>query len=186
MGKTGGHNDTHHNANRHCQRKAKQIESHRLCMGIANQQVRNDGCNTGREQHCVHIGKGFILFNQIAHHDTQHGKPHIQQMNAPTAETQSQQKCHRGHIVDAGFGEVEQCRHCQRHQTHIQERSGITTNGKIVGGDLTRLAQNLPEAGQHPATVRHANSRNQEKHRQKNEYQFQKTAFGEIFDLFHR
>ena len=81
---------------------------------------------------------------------------------------------------------MEQACHNERNQTHIQKGCRKTANGEIVGGDLTGLAQDLPEAGQHIGAVGHTDSRHQKSNTHKGKEQLQKTAFGQAFDLFHK
>ena len=154
-------------------------------MGIAHQKIGQQRCKSGTEEHGIDICQRLVFFQKICHHNTQDGEPHIQNIDTPAAEAQGQQECQRGNIVDCGLGQRIQQRHGQSHQCHIQKGCSITANGEIVGGNLCRTHQNLPQAGEHGCPVRHKNCCHQACHSEKREKQFQKIAFRKIFDFFH-
>ena len=185
MTQTGGDRHAGNHAHHHSQHKAQHIEADNLAVGVANQHVGQQRCQTGGKQHGIDVGHGLILFDQVGHDDTQHGKPHIQQVDAPGAEAQCQQEGQSGHIIDHSLGQGVKQSHSQSHQTHVQEGSCIAANGEIVGGDLTGTGENVYKTGEHGCPVRHAHSRNHAGCCDKSEEQLQKTAFGKIFDLIH-
>ena len=177
MGQARTHDNTHDHAHNHSQDNAQQIEADGFRMGITNQQIGNDGCHASGEEHCVHIGIPLFLLDEVCHHNAQHGKPHIEHMDAPGAEAYRQEECQGGHIVHLGLSHMEQTGDDQRNQAHIQEGSREAANGEVVGGNLTGLAEDLPEAGEHSAAVGHADSCHQKGNTHKGKQKLQKAAF---------
>ena len=185
MGKACAHDDAYDDAHHNGQHKAQQIKADRLRMGVAQQQVGNDRCHTGGKEHSVYIGIELFLLDEVCHHNAQHGKPHIDHVDAPAAEAKGEQKCQGGYIIDLCLCHMEQAGHDQGNQAHVQEGTCKSTHGEEVGGDLAGLAQDLPEAGKHGAAVRHTECCCQEQNAHTSEQHLQEIAFGHTLDLFH-
>ena len=110
-------------------------------------------------------------------HDTQHGGPHIQDIDTPGAEAGGKNEGQRGHIVHLDLEAHKQGHTAHAHQAHVQEGSGQSAHGKIAGGRLAGAAHNSPQTAEHIRPVRHKYRCHQEKgSKYKKEY-LQKISF---------
>ena len=137
------------------------------------------------KQHGIDQGAGLFILHQSIQHPAQNAGPHIEDVDAPGAEAYGEDQCQGGHIVGGGLQQHIKPGAGQTHQTHIQEGGGVTAHSEVVGGHLTGIAEDLPQAGEHIAPVGHKKCRNQKTKGEKAVKQLQKVTFGQIFDLFH-
>ena len=164
-----------------CHRQPRQVEAHRLGIGIAHQQIADERRNAGREQHGVDVCAKLFLLHQAVDDNAQHRRPDVQNVDAPGAEAKGQHKGQSGNIIGRRAAQGIQPQTAQSHQSHVQERRGIAAHGKIVGRDFCRLAENLPQAGKHGIPVRHTHRRDQKRRGKEAEKQLQKRTFLQIF-----
>ena len=164
-----------------CHRQPRQVEAHRLGIGIAHQQIADERRNSGREQHGVDVCAKLFLLHQAVDDNAQHRRPDVQNVDAPGAEAQGQHEGQGGDIIDRRAAQGIQPQTAQSHQSHVQERRGIAAHGKIVGRDFCRLAENLPQAGKHGIPVRHTHCRNEKRGGKEGEKQLQERTFLKIF-----
>ena len=167
-------------------RQPRQVEAHHLGIGIAHQQITDQRRNAGGEQHGVDVCAKFFLLHQTVEDDTQHRRPDIEDVDAPGAEPQGQHKGQGGDVIGRRAAQDIQSQAAQPHETHVQKCRGVAAHGKIVGGDFSRLAHDLPEAGKHGVSVRHTHRCNEERSGKEAEKQLQKRAFLQIFYFFHK
>ena len=62
-----------------CHRQPRQVEAHRLGIGIAHQQIADERRNAGREQHGVDICAQLFLLHQAVKDNAQHRRPDVQE-----------------------------------------------------------------------------------------------------------
>ena len=118
-------------------------------------------------------------------HDTEDAGPHIQNVDAPGAEAQSQDEGQSGGVVGLSAENSEQDHHDHAHQTHIQEGGGVTAHGEVVGGDLAGLADDPDQTGEDLSPVGHERCGGEKCEGEEAEQQQQEGTFGKILDFFH-
>ena len=180
MGQTGGQEEANHQTHTQGQENPLPSEAHHLSVGIANQEICNQGRNAGGEKHGVHLIRHLLPLHQTVQHHTQEGGPDVQQVDAPGAEARCQEEGQGRYIVHRDSRQAIQSRANQAHQPHIQERSRIAAYREVIGGHLRRLRQDFPQAGKHSVPVWHENSSNQKRHREKCKQQLQKICWGQV------
>ena len=81
-------------------------KSHHLRIGVADQQLGNKGSKAGGEQHGIGMVADLLLPLQAVQHHTQHGGPHIQDMDAPGAEAGGEDGHQGGGMVGLFAGDA--------------------------------------------------------------------------------
>ena len=156
----------------------REAEAHDLSVGVADQHIGDNGGNACGEQHGVDERTQLLLLHQAVDYHTQDCRQNVQHIDAPGTEAQCQNKSQGGHVIGGALKNAEQSQAYKARKAHIQEGCRIAAQGKIVGGDLTGLAQNGEETGQHGSPVRHQHRRRQECQAGHQEKQLQKRALG--------
>ena len=161
MGQPGGQEEPDGHAHGQTQRHAGKPEAHGLGVGVAHHQLRDQRGKAGGKQHGIHVAAQLLPLDQAVQDDAQDAGPHVQHIDAPGGEAHRQQKGQGGHVVGRSAQQHVQRQAQQGDQTHIQEGGGVAAHGEIVGGDLAGLADDAPQAGEHPGAVGHHQRRDQ-------------------------
>ena len=185
MGKTRRQEEADAEAHHQSDQNSLRVEAHRIRVGIADHQVGNQGGNARGEEHGVDVGAELLPAHQAVNHHAEEGGPDVQNVDAPGGEAQSQNKGQVGHVVGRAAEDNVQQQAQIAHQSHIQEGGTIAAYGEVVGGQLTGLTENLPQARKHTSPIRHKKCRNQEKRGETAEKQLQKVALSHRIDFFH-
>ena len=168
------------------QANAGQIEADDIHVGVADHQVGDQRGDAGGKQHGVDIGGQLFLFHQAVQGHAGEGGPNIEDIDAPGAEADGEDKGQVGAVVGGGAGNAVQGQANGAHQRHVQEGGGKTAHGEVIGGNFAGLGDNLAQAAEHIGPVGHTERSHQEAQGQKAEYQLQEIAFTHVFDLFHK
>ena len=137
MGKTGGQEEADDQTHKQGDAKTQPVEADDFRVGVADQKIRDQRGNAGREQHGIDKATHFFLLHQSVDNDTQNGGPDVQHIDAPGAEADGQDHRQGGGIVGGALKDDEQQQTHQAHQAHIQEGCGITADGKIDEDELS-------------------------------------------------
>ena len=152
---------------------------------VPDQDIRHQGRNARGEEHGGDVIFQRLFLHGAIEHSAPDGGPDILDVDAPGAEAHREDQRHGGR----GIHFRPQCHiESQAHkgdQAHIQERGREAAYGKIVGGDLAGLTQDLGHTGKHPCPVRHTHSSRQKEQGEEGEKEFEKIAFFHIFEFFH-
>ena len=130
------------------------------------------------------IADPFFFDNAVQQH-TQHGGPHVEKVNAPGTETGGEDGYQGSGMQSFAAWDPEQSGTDETIQRHIQEGGGVTAYIEETGAGQGRAGKDLPEAGEHGATIWHEKGSDQKAAAEKQEKQSQKRIFRKLIQAFH-
>ena len=143
--------DTHHKG----QQNPGQGHVYHLAKGVAHQYFGDERCQTGGQHHQIGVVAQGLFPDQAVDHNTHHGGPDIYNMDAPGTKANGQQGHQYGFMVGLVTGDAVEDRTDQSQKTHIQKGSGISANGKGIGGSEGGILDNANQTGDHVCPVGH-------------------------------
>ena len=177
VGKTRGNQEADEEAHHNGQNAPQQVEPHHLRAGIADQQVGNQGGNTGGKEHGGNTALEGLLFHRAVQHSAQDGGPDVQNVDAPGAKAHGQDTGQGGNGIHFRPKNHIEPQAQKAHQSHVQQGSGVAADGEAVARDLAGLAQDSSQTGQHIRPVRHKESGNEERCGESPHNPFEEVAF---------
>ena len=102
----------------------------------------------------------FVFADNTVQQNTQHGWPHVYNVDAPGTEASGEDRHQSGGVQHFFAGNAEQGGAYQTIQTHVQERGGVTAHIEEAGSGQGGVAEDFQQAGKHLIPVGHKESSN--------------------------
>ena len=161
MAQPGRHKEAADHAYGNGKQKPLSAVAHHAVERVADQKVRNQRGNAGGEQHGGDVLPHGLPFNNAEQHGAPDGGPDILNVDAPGAEAGGQDDGHGCGVVQfRAEGQVQTKAH-EADKAHIEKGSAVAGHGKIVGGNLAGLAEDLLHTGKYLCPIRRDDRRKQ-------------------------
>ena len=185
VGQPRGDEEAADEANNNGQHRTLGGEAHGSLIGVAGEQVGDQRGDAGGKEHGGHIVLHGPLFHHAVEHGAEHRGPDVQNVDAPGGETHGEHNGQGGHIVELRPENEVQPQTGQGHEGHVEEGGAVAAYGKVVGGDLAGLGQDLLHALKQEGPVRRYQGRDEKGQGKEQEKQDEKIVLREILDFFH-